>query len=260
MLAQALLLAAACAVHGAPGDTLVRADFRAQDWSIWSVDGTGTDSGAVTDKFQNTLRGKDDGQFKWSFESPPGWFAGDKSLAYNGVLQVALQAISWTGSFVPDFDVVLVSSKKRLSLGVKGLRRDGDTTRTYNVPLNEKGGWTKVNPAPRHSSQSNVTAEDFILCLNTLVGLRIRGGFYSGREETQLRSVSVVLGQMAGDAPHPSTAARDQWTVDASCQSAHRYDIVFDNPGIPCSQWQEVSSGLLSAVPAPPPAAVSSAR
>jgi hypothetical protein len=213
MLTAMVLVMAACTVYAAPGDTLVLSDFRTQDWSIWSVDGTGTDLGAVTNKFDNTLRGKDEGQFKWSFESPPGWIAGDKSLAYNGVLQVKMQAISWTGSFLPDFDVVLVSSKKRLSLGVKGLRRDGDTTRTYTVPLHEKGGWTKINPAPRHSAQSNVTAEDFILCLNTLVGVRIRGGFYSGREETQLRAVSVVLGQMAGDAPHPSTAAKDQWMV-----------------------------------------------
>lgn len=90
-------------------------------------------------------------------------------------MQVVMQAITWRGEFVQDFDVVLVSSKKRLNLGIKGLRRDGDTTRTYNIPLHEKAGWVKVRSQPRHSGQSNVTAEDFIQCLNSLVGLRIRG-------------------------------------------------------------------------------------
>jgi len=28
------------------------------------------------------------GKIEWSFESPADWFAGDKSLAYNGTLQV----------------------------------------------------------------------------------------------------------------------------------------------------------------------------
>ena len=96
-----------------------------------------------------------------------------------------MQAISWRGEFVQDFDVVLVSSKKRLNLGIKGLRRDGDTTRTYNIPLHEKAGWTKVKSQPRHSGQSNVTAEDFILCLNNLVGLRIRGAMLAAYREMQ---------------------------------------------------------------------------
>ena len=119
--------------------------------------------------------------------------------------QVAMQAISWTGQFVHDFDVVLVSNKKRLNLGIKGLRKDGDTTRTYSIPLHEKAGWVKVRTPTRHSWQSNVTAEDFILCLNSLVGLRIRGASLSlSLSPARALSLSLTLSH----ACHRSGAAR----------------------------------------------------
>ena len=202
-----------------------------------------------TDRFQNLLRAKDGGKDAWYFESPPDWFAGDKSLAYNGTLTVILQAISWMGTFVNDHDVVLVSSKPRLSLAMQGLRRDGETTRTYSIPLHEKAGWIKFKPSPKYSGQSNVTAQDFIRCLNSLVGVRVRGGYYEGKEETQLRSVSIVQGQMAGDEqlPAASSAGVPSHIAAHSCQSPHRFEIVFNNPGLPCHKWEEMSSGLLQA-------------
>ena len=37
------------------------------------------------------------------------------------------------------------------------------------------------------------------ITVRSLLGIRIRGGFYTGSEETQLRGVSILAGQMAGD-------------------------------------------------------------
>jgi hypothetical protein len=93
--------------------------------SVFSASGTGTDLGLEMDRLQNLVRAKDTGttmhcfdagilgtcagdrsvrmsrsrvcttyayvitgKYEWYFESPQDWFSGDKSLAYNGTLQV----------------------------------------------------------------------------------------------------------------------------------------------------------------------------
>jgi hypothetical protein len=56
----------------------------------------------------------------WYFESPANWLPADGVSLYNGSLEYQLLSVSWTGSFqtrAADFDIVLVSSKARLSLG-----------------------------------------------------------------------------------------------------------------------------------------------
>ena len=37
-------------------------------------------------------------------------------------------------------------------------------------------------------------------------------------------------------------------TRDASCESSERFEMMFNNPGLPCFKWEEMSSGTLQAV------------
>ena len=72
------------------------------------------------DDNQNYIGLKDNGNVLWYFESPASWLPFDGVSMYNGTLEYHLISVSWTGSFqtrAADFDIVLVSSKARLSLG-----------------------------------------------------------------------------------------------------------------------------------------------
>lgn len=72
---------------------------------------------------------------------------------------------------------------------------DGDTSKIYNVTLHESAGWMHVSPGQYLKEggrpRSNVSKQDMLRCLDSITAVRIRGGYYSGPEQTQLRWVRI---------------------------------------------------------------------
>jgi hypothetical protein len=122
------------------GDVLAESNFRDQTWKINSE--KGKEAGFLEQNprqvwilllsallllslildydNQGYIGLKDNGNVLWYFESPASWLPVDGVSMYNGTLEYNLLSVSWTGSFqtrASDFDIVLVSSKARLSLG-----------------------------------------------------------------------------------------------------------------------------------------------
>ena len=89
-VALALVLGSLCVARAAPGDALVVTDFRTHNWTIHAPKGTASPKGLEMDYAQNTIKLKDGGAHEWYFQSPAGFFSGDKALAYNGTIQVHL--------------------------------------------------------------------------------------------------------------------------------------------------------------------------
>jgi hypothetical protein len=86
------------------------------------------------------------------------------------------------------------TNKTNLS-GLKGVKKDGETSKVYRVLLHESAGWTHVSPGKYLQEggrvRTSVSKQDMLRCLDTLSGLRVRGGFYSGPEKSQLRWISI---------------------------------------------------------------------
>eukprot|EP00960_Hanusia_phi_P070421 767306-Hanusia_phi.AAC.3 len=246
----AAMAAMAGEAEGKAGDLVRSSDFRVEEWTMSGENGAG---GMEVDTRQNTLRSADDGDRSWYFDTPRGWLEGDKAIIYNGTLEVFLQTISWTGGYKEDYDVVLVASRKSLSLGLKGMKKDGETSKNYVVKLNEKSGWTFYRKTRTSKMLPNVTAQDFIFCLNNLVGIQIRGGYYAGSEQTQLRSLKVTQGYMAGDELSEPDVMSSIWLGSRTCESSERFEITFNNGGLPCHKWEEITSGVVQAVDSSPP-------
>jgi hypothetical protein len=234
-------------VRAARGDALVTTDFRTHQWSVHAPKGTASVKGLELDYAQNSIKLKDGGAYEWYFESPDGFFTGDKALVYNGTIQVHLQSLEWSSTFTEGYDIVLVSSKKRYTIGFKGMKKDGETSKVYNVSVNEHSAWEHLNPVLLKDGgrpRTEVSKDDLITALTTMKSLRVRGGFFAGTEKTQLRRVTIFQGAMAGD----DAAAGDGECCGGrqrTCQSDVRYELEFNNPGQACSVFNEVSSGTL---------------
>jgi hypothetical protein len=246
--ALALVLGSLCVARAAPGDALVVTDFRTHNWTIHAPKGTASPKGLELDYAQNTIKLKDGGAHEWYFQSPVGFFSGDKALAYNGTIQVHLQSLEWSLAYAEGYDIVLVSSMKRHTIGLKGVKKDGETSKLYNVTVNEDTAWQHLYPALRQEGgkpRTQVSKDDLITALTTMTNLRVRGGYYTGVEKTQLRSVKILQGVMAGD---ESTTGDGECCGgrQRTCVSDTRYELVFNNPGQACSVFNTVSSGTLA--------------
>jgi hypothetical protein len=240
----------ACLAHASPGDVLAKADFRNQDWLVAAPGGTGSTKGMELDYAQNAIKLKDAGKCSWWFESPQTFFKGDMALAYNGTLEFQLQSLEWEASFLEDYDIVLVASSKRHTIGLKGIKKDGDTSKTYSVRLSESAGqWEHLHPMIRKDGgglRTEVVKEDMIKTLSTLTAVRVRGGYYMGVEKTQLRSLKMIQGIQAGDEKLQSDGECCT-ERDRTCTSSERYELVFNNKGLDCIEYAQVSSGTLVA-------------
>ena len=239
-----------CVVQASPGDVLAKADFRNQDWVLAAPGGTGSVKGMELDYAQNAIKLKDAGKYSWWFESPQEFFKGDMALAYNGTVGFQLQSLEWEATFLEDYDVVLVAASKRHTIGLKGVKRDGDTSKIYSVRLSESAGrWEHLHPMMRKDGgglRTEVVKEDMIRTLSTLTAIRVRGGYYMGVEKTQLRSLKLIQGIQAGD----ETLQSDSGCCserDRTCTSSEKYELVFDNKGLDCIEFAQVSTGTLVA-------------
>lgn len=133
-------------IRASPGDLVVSTDFRNKMWTVFAPKGTASKVGLELDFAQNAIKLKDGGDYEWYFEAPADFIAGDMALAYNGSILVQLQSLEWEGEFKEGYDIVLVSSKKGNTIGIKNIKKDGDTSRHYTVPVVETAGWEYVNP------------------------------------------------------------------------------------------------------------------
>ena len=238
--------------RASPGDVLARADFRNQAWLISAPKGTGSAKGMELDFGQNAIKLKDAGSYSWWFESPAAFFKGDMTLAYNGTIEFQLQSLEWESTFSEGYDVVLVSSTKRHTIGVKGIKKDGETSKTYSVRLSEAAGqWEHLHPVLRKDGggvRAAVVKDDMIKALNTLIAIRVRGGYYMGVEKTQLRSLRVVQGAVASDETAASATGDDCCSDrDRTCTTADKFQLNFANKGLPCIEFTTVSAGTLVA-------------
>ena len=240
----------ACCTHASPGDLLAKADFRNQDWLVSAPRGTGSVKGLEIDTAQNAIKLKDAGKYSWWFESPQNFLKSDMVLAYNGTLEFFMQSLEWENTFLEDYDIVLVSSSKRYTVGLKGVKKDGETSKTYTVRLSETAGkWEHLYPFLKKEGgglRSEVAKDAFIKALNTLTAIRVRGGYYMGVEKTQLRSLKLTQGMQAQD---------EKWAGDGeccgdrdrTCTTNDKFDLVFDNKGLNCIEYTPVSWGTLIA-------------
>jgi len=252
-IAAGLLLCGIMGALASPGDVLARSDFRNYPWSIYAEKGTGGEMGLEFDYSQNLIKQKDMGNFDWWFEAPAAFLSGDALALYNGTLSFQLQSLEWQMDFKDGgYDVVLVSANKWYTVGLQGLKKDGDTSVLYNASVHESAGWRFLNPKVRNGALASVVSrEDLVTCLKTLKAVRVRGGYFTGIEKTQLRYVEAKQGVLAGD------MSVDPLVTDAccgerqrSCQSDVRMELVFNNPGIACSQQVDFQTGVFSVAPA----------
>jgi len=247
---------AVCFVHvpkafASPGDLVAATDFRSQTWTVHAPKGTNSKLGLELDYSQNAIKLKDGGNYEWYFESPAGFFPGGIGVAYNGSILVQMQSLEWEGTYKEGFDIVLVSSKKGNTIGIKNIKKDGDTSKLYTVAINEEAGWEYVNPVIRKGGgylRSKVVREQIIIALNTLTAIRVRGGYYMGVEKTQLRSLKVVQGVMAGDEVAGGGVSADGCCAARlrNCVSPITYSLLFNNPGMDCEVWLLLSEGTLA--------------
>jgi len=240
-----------CLARASPGDLLAKADFRNQDWLISSPSGTGSAKGMELDYAQNAIKLKDAGKFSWWFESPQNFLKGDMALAYNGTVEFQLQSLEWESSFTDGYDIVLVAANKRHTIGLKGVKKDGETSHVYSVRLSETAGqWEHLHPVLLKNGgglRTVVVKKNFITALSTLVSIRVRGGYYMGVEKTQLRSLKLMQGVQAGDEKLTAGDGECCSDRDRTCTTSEKFEIVFDQKGLDCIEYTPVSTGMLIA-------------
>jgi hypothetical protein len=127
---------------------------------------TGSVKGLEFDYSQNLIKLKDGGNMDWWFESAPSFFSGDMGHAYNATIEYRLQTLEWENRFIPGFDIVLISKDKFYSLGIKGLKKDGDSSVAYTARIHESTGWEFLYPKVRKGTQqSEVSRDDVTRCV-----------------------------------------------------------------------------------------------
>ena len=122
----------------------------------------------------------------WYFLAPADRFSGNLEQAYNGQLAFNLihseTPISGQVKRAPD---VILEAKCGHSIQLFDFASSGGQ---LSISLNEDSGWidsrTKRPPS----------AMDMLGVLSNLAALKIRGGFYNGREVTSLDSISITMG------------------------------------------------------------------
>ena len=261
--AAVLLLALAVPSSAREGDVLCQSSFLlgTQDWFL---SGAGYSS-------QNMQRDRDrlvaeDDQANpgktWYFNAPKSFLGGDKSLAYNGWLQYELGHFEYQSMMRPaisTYDVVLQCKTARQNIGLQGVfREDSSTAHVYQVRLEEQfstpnstATWVTI------STGKQVTQREFVMCLQNLQGIQIRGSFFYGYEAVWLKDIKIIEGQVqkAGSKDFNNAISSDK--SDASytlvngvrqyrprsepasggqlssrtCVSNDKYEILFDRPG-----------------------------
>ena len=130
------------------------------------------------------LKGVDKGSDEWFFSAPADYL-GDRAQFYGGTLTYRLGFFSYEGKFEGKFDTYLVSAKHGMTLVMSGSIAPRSFLNEPIIELKEDGGWL-VN-----GTSGAPTRHDFRRVLGSLSKLLIRGGYYSGGEDTYLMTVSL---------------------------------------------------------------------
>jgi hypothetical protein len=130
------------------------------------------------------LKGVDEGSKEWFFSAPADYL-GDRSNLYGGTLSYRLGFFEYEGNFEGTFDTYLESAKHGMTLVMSGSIAPRSFLNEPILKLTENGGWL-VNGTSGAPSR-----HDFRRVLGSLSKLLIRGGYYSGAEDTYLMTVAM---------------------------------------------------------------------
>ena len=173
---------------GSVGSVLVQSNPAGdlQGWS--SVNQGNAPSSAVLQPGEGTsgIYGVDNDGETWYFLGPADIFSGNLQKVYNGQLsfQLVHAETPSTGKIkrVPD---ILLEATCGHSMQLFDFAGQGGQ---LSISLNEGAGWidsrTKRPPS----------AMDMLGVLSNLAALKIRGGFFQGREVTVLSSIAITVG------------------------------------------------------------------
>jgi hypothetical protein len=254
------------------GVTLAEDDFGVKDEQQWRLVGTGwSEDGLKTEgrRIVAADKSREEGSKVWWFAAPKDFLGGNAGNAYNGWLTYTLGHFEYEdlGEGVMDgYDIMLISSRKKLSIGLKGVFSvpEESLTATYEVRLDETFSPNKGNAywelVTGNLAGVRASKRDFVQCLSHLSEVRIRGAYFKGMEATWLKGVSVIQGLAdkggrypgmtlahqpdAGPeyevingvkvyAPRSSApkAAKDQCCASKTCVGNDRFELLFDRPG-----------------------------
>jgi hypothetical protein len=175
---------------------------------LYSADGwskAGKDAASVEMMHAPMLvQGRDDGKRSWWFSAPQK-FLGDQTRMYRGSLSLRVGFWEYSGEFInsssanqgsfESFDVILTSQSAGISLGRNRLLLPLAFIQQVSAELWEGGGWVVIHPetskGPSITKHPNCSHSDFLKVVTSLSSLWVRGGYYTGAEETYIMSVSL---------------------------------------------------------------------
>ena len=175
---------------------------------LYSADGwtkAGKDAASVEMMHAPMLvQGRDDGKRSWWFSAPQK-FLGDQTRMYRGSLSLRVGFWEYSGQFInsssadqgsfESFDVILTSQSAGISLGRNRLLLPLAFIQQVSAELWEGGGWVVIHPVtsggPSITKHPNCSHIDFLKVVSSLSSLWVRGGYYTGAEETYIMSVSL---------------------------------------------------------------------
>ena len=166
------------------------------------------------------LKAEDSGPLEWFFSAPPK-FLGDQSLMYGGSLSYRLGFFSYGGSFQSAPDTYLVSSNRGMTLVMRGSITPLSFLNQPSLTLTETGGWLVNGTAGAPSRH------DFTRVLSSLSAVLIRGGHYSGAEDTYLMAVALnPPSSFAGAGADPPPPAVPTATARAAQPAVSPFDEI----------------------------------
>jgi hypothetical protein len=258
-----LLIALATPSAAREGDILSQSSFLlgTQDWYLT---GMGYSSQNLQ-RDRDRLVAEDDTSNPakiWYFNAPKAFLGGDKSLAYNGWLTYELGHFEYQSLMKPaisTYDVILQCKTARQNIGLMGVFRESSSTaHVYQVRLEEQfstpnssATWVTV------STGKQVIQREFVMCLQHLQGIQIRGSYFHGYEAVWLKDIKIIEGQVekSGGKDFNSAISADpsgaSYTLvngvrqyhprtepalggqlqSRTCVSNDKYEILFDRPG-----------------------------
>lgn len=257
----------------AEGDVIASDDFGVKDLQSWRLEGVGWANEGIEKEGKRIKArdtgNRDDAKKHWYFAAPKEFLGGDTSHAYNGWLVYTLGHFEYEdmgeGVITSVYDVILISTRKKFSLGLKGVfvAQDDHLSATYQVRLEEtfspNNGSSYWELATGKSAGKRASKHELVQCLANMAQVRIRGSYFKGIEATWLSSVVVLEGLADKGGRFPSMTESTQndggpeFTVvngikvygprsaaptpsSACCSNRHcvgrdRFELVFERPG-----------------------------
>ena len=214
--------------RGEEGDVLAKEDFLSGN-DGWKLVGSGWSNEGLMREANRILASEDREKFdkSWWYASSPTFYKSNAADAYNGWLKYTLGHFEYEdqgSNVVSDYDVILVSKRKRFSVGLKGVFQISDSTlmHEYQVRLEETfqpnastASWELIN-----GKKGKPTKFDFVQCLSNLAEIRIRGSYFKGFEVSFLQDVSIVEGRV------DKSGRYEGWAQSGGINQGAEYDLI----------------------------------